>query len=82
MYAHDGPSLDPTPSRPDEKALSSQEYFLRNCNKSGLTRARGVSAPRGRSMETNRFRIVVELHHQLLHIVVSLLEPCRMSDPV
>lgn len=34
IHAQEAPSAGAVPSRPDENTLSSQEYFLRNWNKS------------------------------------------------
>lgn len=76
VHLHAGASLS-VPSRPEENALSSQEYFFRNCNRS-VPVCRQVRASRPLvkpCMNTDRFCAVVELHHELVDIVVPLLLP-------
>lgn len=83
VHLHAGASLS-VPSRPEEKALSSHEYFFRNCNRSvpvcrQALNSRPLVKP---GMDTDRFCAVVKLHHELVDIVISLLlPPARQFRP-
>lgn len=76
VHLHAGASLS-APSRPEENALSSQEYFFRNCNRSvPVYRHAPASRPLVEpNMNTHRFCAVIKLHHELVDIVVPLLLP-------